>query len=55
MSSAAGIVKPLIAVGVPNGSMNKSLLSAFVKLSAKSNGTDSISAGFRENRSIALS
>lgn len=49
------MLKPLMAVGVPNGSMNRSLESALVKLSAKSKETGSMSVGFRENRSMALS
>lgn len=55
MSSAVGILNPLMAVGVPNGSMKRSLESALVKLSAKSKETGFMSAGFNENRSMALS
>ena len=52
-ASSVGMVKPLI-VGVPNGSMNKSFVSALV-ISEKSKETGSISTGLTENRSMALS
>lgn len=54
VSSAVGMLKPLMAVGVPKGSRKRSLESA-VRLSAKSKETGSMSAGFKENRSMALS
>lgn len=53
MSSAVGMLNPLMAADVPNGSMKRSLESALVKLSAKSKETGSMSAGFKENRSMA--
>jgi len=53
--SSVGMVKPLMADGVPNGSMKRSFVSLLVKLSAKSKETGSISAGVKEKRSMALS
>lgn len=55
VSSAAGMVKPLMVVEDPNGSMNRSLVSVLARPSAKSKDIGSISAGARENRSMALS
>lgn len=54
MSSDVGILNPLMAVGVPKGSMKRSLESALV-ISVKSKETGSKSAGFKEKRSMALS
>ena len=54
-SSAVGMVNPLIAEGVSNGSRKRSLVSVFVKLSAKSKETGSMSVGVNENKSMALS
>lgn len=55
VSSAVGMLNPLMAVGVPKGSMKRSFESGLVRLSPKSKETGSMSAGFREKRSIALS
>lgn len=55
LSSAAGMANPLMVLEEPNGSMNWSLVSVLARPSAKSKDIGSMSAGVRENRSIALS
>lgn len=55
VSSAVGMVNPLIAVEEENESMNRPLESVLARPSAKSKEFWSMSAGFRENRSTALS
>lgn len=48
------MLNPLIPE-LANGSLKRSLDSRFVRLSAKSNETGSISVGLMEKRSMALS
>jgi hypothetical protein len=55
VSSAVGMLNPLMAVGVPNESITSFLESAMVRLSAKSKETGFMSVGSKENRSMALS
>lgn len=53
-AASSGMLNPLIPE-LANGSLKRSLDSRFVRLSAKSNETGSISVGLMEKRSMALS